>query len=627
MPQDGSNNYQYPPGTPGVPDQTIESEAYNTFLDDLVSNDLNIPRPIHRGGTGASNADEALSNLGGEKSSQVVGNYDSHVWMPGSFYSATSATNAPVAGHAFAGIAYSSDPAATPPANLNVVVEARDQSDTTVPGRLYVREKKAGIWGAWTEQVGGAADLTVANDARYVNVTGDTMTGALVAAVKGNQFGNASGATYNSPLARGDANLLLYNSGEQNWAGLGTDAEGNVWIRTGVTGTPSAAFAVDANGGVRITGTLFNNSGGLSPTQGSVPGGYINPAGTSAQWTIENGSGAEGGLLAVPSAFYLGSWSNHSLIMRANNVDQWTFNTSGQLIPAGGYAGNWQPKISITAVNPKCAIEWGHNNNAYHGTLGAHSGGGQPYISFTCGPGNAANTFMCYAGVKGSAIMGADGYTQFINVPLANTDNQPGTIVATVGFPNQASTASGLGSLIVNGGIASNNLAFFTGIYCTRPADRWESGGNLWISGTPYRPGAGPWVDPSDQRIKTVIDDYKHGLNEIRQVRPVRYVFKGNSAMLSGDLLKQREDGSKPTIEEASIKMHEREAAEQKEFIGVVAQEIEVPLPETVSLAAGIIDSKVVNDLRIYDSNALVYALINAVKELASRVEQLEASR
>ena len=44
----------------------------------------------------------------------------------------------------------SSDPPASPPTNQNVVVHARDQSDATVPGRVYVREKKAGVWGVWS---------------------------------------------------------------------------------------------------------------------------------------------------------------------------------------------------------------------------------------------------------------------------------------------------------------------------------------------------------------------------------------------------------------------------------------------------------------------------------------------
>ena len=181
MPQDGSNNYQYPPGTRGVPDQTIESEAYNTFLDDLVVNDLNIPRPVHRGGTGANVADEGLANLAGERATQVVTNFDSHVWLPGSFRSSnTTGQAAPVDGHAFAGICYLNEPFAYPPTNQNLIVEARDESDTVVPGRVYVRQKKAGVWDtSWSEQTGDVASTDDRYDDRYVNLTGDTMTGLL----------------------------------------------------------------------------------------------------------------------------------------------------------------------------------------------------------------------------------------------------------------------------------------------------------------------------------------------------------------------------------------------------------------------------------------------------------------
>jgi len=159
MPQDGSNNYQYPPGTPGIPDTTIESEAYNTFLDDLVLNDLNIPRPLHRGGTGASTADAALVNLKAEKAEQVVTAYLSHLWMPGSFRSAIGATDAPVAGHAFAGICYINEPLVSPLTNANVTVEARDQNDTVVPGKKYIRQKIAGVWSAWAYEDQDVVDL------------------------------------------------------------------------------------------------------------------------------------------------------------------------------------------------------------------------------------------------------------------------------------------------------------------------------------------------------------------------------------------------------------------------------------------------------------------------------------
>jgi hypothetical protein len=158
MPRDGSNVYHIPAGTQGIPDQSIESNKYNVFIAD-IEQDLNLPRPIIAGGTGATNVDDALNTLGGEKASQVVTNFDSQLWYPGSFYAAATATSSPVAGHAFVGWVYSSDPPAVPPANNNLVVEARDQNDTVVPGSLWVREKKVGVWGPWTKPAAAQAPL------------------------------------------------------------------------------------------------------------------------------------------------------------------------------------------------------------------------------------------------------------------------------------------------------------------------------------------------------------------------------------------------------------------------------------------------------------------------------------
>lgn len=63
MPLGGDGNYSLPPGTYGVPNTPIESNRYNLFLDDLVAV-LNTPRPISKGGTGATSAAGALVNLG-----------------------------------------------------------------------------------------------------------------------------------------------------------------------------------------------------------------------------------------------------------------------------------------------------------------------------------------------------------------------------------------------------------------------------------------------------------------------------------------------------------------------------------------------------------------------------------
>ena len=107
--------------------------------------------------------------LKGEMTFQVVDNYDTFPFVPGSFYSTITATAAPVNGHGFVGICYAAD-------NNNMVVEARDETTPAVagaPGTMYVREKKSGVWGAWVTS-GGALDNA------KVNRSGDTMTGPLL---------------------------------------------------------------------------------------------------------------------------------------------------------------------------------------------------------------------------------------------------------------------------------------------------------------------------------------------------------------------------------------------------------------------------------------------------------------
>jgi hypothetical protein len=122
-----------------------------------------------------------------------------------------------------------------------------------------------------------------------------------------------------------------------------------------------------------------------------------------------------------------------------------------------------------------------------------------------------------------------------------------------------------------------------------------------------YKPGGGPWGDSSDSRIKNVLGNYALGLDAIKQLRPVRYTFKGNDTNSA--------DGPSPHA-----------AVLDKEFVGLIAQEVEAVLPDMVEAVAGYIDGVAVPDLRTLNTTALIYTLVNAVKTLASRVEALEAA-
>lgn len=63
--------YTLPPGSAAVDNTIIDPVIYNALLADLEA-DLNIPRPIVAGGTGAASADGALTELGGTTTGKAV---------------------------------------------------------------------------------------------------------------------------------------------------------------------------------------------------------------------------------------------------------------------------------------------------------------------------------------------------------------------------------------------------------------------------------------------------------------------------------------------------------------------------------------------------------------------------
>lgn len=121
------------------------------------------------------------------------------------------------------------------------------------------------------------------------------------------------------------------------------------------------------------------------------------------------------------------------------------------------------------------------------------------------------------------------------------------------------------------------------------------NGASLQVAGNVFVVGTGPWT-PSDLRVKKDVRELEAGLAQLRRVRPVRFRYNGRAGTTDG-----------------------------QESIGVLGQEIEQIFPETVQRIPGRLDSDPdIDDFRIYDGSPLTYVLVNAVKELASKVEQLE---
>jgi hypothetical protein len=225
MPRDGSQIYHRPPGTDGVPNYTVESARYNAFTAD-VEQDLNLPRPVIAGGTGANNPADAINNLGGELSKQLIVNYNSDPIQAGSFYSAAGATGAPTV-NAFAGICYVAVISGL--STTDLFIEARDE----VTGNLWVRQKKANVWQPWSQAAGVTTGATPPASVSPNTLWWDPTRGKLfiyyqdvdsaqwveavaVPDVDPNTFVEIAGDTMNGPLILfGDPTLPLGSATKQ----------------------------------------------------------------------------------------------------------------------------------------------------------------------------------------------------------------------------------------------------------------------------------------------------------------------------------------------------------------------------------------------------------------------------
>jgi hypothetical protein len=144
-----------------------------------------------------------------------------------------------------------------------------------------------------------------------------------------------------------------------------------------------------------------------------------------------------------------------------------------------------------------------------------------------------------------------------------------------------------------------NTSGYQTSIYGSNIWCYPVSGTNFVVNnGAGFQPGGGPWASLSDSRIKRDIADYTTGLDAVLRLRPVTYQFNGRGFSV--------DDG--------------------RTHVGLVADEVEGVMPEMVGLWPHKLDPRDVkpSEVKTLNTNALTYALINAVKELAARVEEID---
>ncbi len=124
------------------------------------------------------------------------------------------------------------------------------------------------------------------------------------------------------------------------------------------------------------------------------------------------------------------------------------------------------------------------------------------------------------------------------------------------------------------------------GIGTTNPGYKLDVSGDLRITGTPYRTGGDiAWQVPSDARLKDVTGPYEHGLEDLTKLDMIRFRYKENNPV---------------------------GADTSKEYIGVLAQDVQKVIPEAVK------EDK--DGFLSLNTTPIFWSMINAIKELYSKL-------
>lgn len=210
-----------------------------------------------------------------------------------------------------------------------------------------------------------------------------------------------------------------------------------------------------------------------------------------------------------------------------------------------------------------------------------------------------ANTYMARDHGSGAIKWAMPGHGDVLEI-----DPFTGSLLVKGGPASQIGIFGDDGYLTLNGShgfstAGSSSLVINGGSRPTYAFEFFSNGSRMNAfagDGSAYKPGGGSWADISDERIKTNVSDYTHGLTEVMQLRARSYSY----------------------IEEAG--------RGDAVYIGLIAQECETAMPEMVTQRPADVGGVHYDDMRFVDTTALVFALLNTVQELVERVMALEGA-
>lgn len=488
---------------------------------------------------------------------------------------------------------------------------------------------------AYADSLGGLTQATA--DVRYVNITGDDMTGPLLtlAPTAGGHAANktyvdAADAAINAAVAlkadktyvdagdsaaNANANNRVIRTGDVMTGNLTVPvvdlSTGALWMRGSATVTRDTSYTClyDPNnsGAIFLGGTpdpqnyYRNTAHNFGAIAHAAQYAIINATGLTVTGAITASSTIRAGAYMLSPTYYFGdtgyywNWDGGNVACNGNIYGHAALTINGGV--------TFQSALTVVG-----AI-WLNGATTYY------RGNGGIYLTH-----DGSNFVLAGGGFYGYNFNSSTTMTANYNGGYANFASiSPTTRAWTMG----ASPTDGV-LLFGDTWAGNNSFWIYPGSECRTYTHFGLQSGNGWKN------GGGTWADNSDRRIKNIIGDFTAGLAEINMLVPKIFTYKGNDT--TGEPPSNvpnipDENGMPMAAERFPLEapylnsMHFQAAVDKTEFVGFIAQDVEPIFPRLVFEREGWIDNKPVTDLKAIDTTPLIYALVNAVKELSARLE------
>jgi hypothetical protein len=217
----------------------------------------------------------------------------------------------------------------------------------------------------------------------------------------------------------------------------------------------------------------------------------------------------------------------------------------------------------------------------YNDTISASGGwvDTDPLFMLGNGSGNAARSNALLVTKEGNVTIGG-------RIPVTRLQIEGGS---------DASLTNNSGYMVI-GDINGTNIVFDNNEIIARNNGAastlflQNTGGAFEVGGTAAKPGGGSWSATSDARLKEQVRPYDEGLSQLLRINPVYFHYNKESGY----------DNS-------------------KEYIGVLAQDLQQVAPYMVNTI-----NRNNKEYLSVDNSAMMYMLINAVKEQQEQIEALK---